>query len=182
MVRFCVYSHREQSLETKLKGKARKQARPVAVAHKQNSKYVATFASSRKVARNSCPPPSERKYHLPRQILVEVPRERKFGDFSSNIALVLAKQVKANPRQLAAELQKTWQPQTPSPQLQQQDQASSIGLSQTQLGKKHSLKIIQADSNWIFRDLGQGKAVNVEICLCQSYGPANSRTRPRSPS
>ena len=37
-------------------------------------------------------------------ILVEVPRERKFGDFSSNVALVLAKQVGENPRALASAL------------------------------------------------------------------------------
>ncbi|NTW52263.1 MAG: arginine--tRNA ligase [Chlorobiaceae bacterium] len=39
-----------------------------------------------------------------KDILIEKPTEKKFGDFSTNIALLLAKELKRSPRDLAAEL------------------------------------------------------------------------------
>lgn len=38
------------------------------------------------------------------EIQLEKPADSKFGDFSTNIALVLAKECKKNPRQLAEEI------------------------------------------------------------------------------
>jgi arginyl-tRNA synthetase len=39
-----------------------------------------------------------------REIQIEKPSDKKFGDFSTNIAFLLAKEMKRNPRELAAEL------------------------------------------------------------------------------
>ena len=105
------------------------------------------------------------------QILVEVPRERKFGDFSSNIALVLAKQVKANPRQLAAELAEDLAA-TDTIATASAAGPGFINWTLTDAAWQKTLaEIIQADSNWIFRDLGQGKAVNVEFVSANPTGP-----------
>lgn len=44
---------------------------------------------------------SEMGYEWPAKATIEPPKDRKFGDFAANIALVLAKQAHMNPRELA---------------------------------------------------------------------------------
>ena len=105
------------------------------------------------------------------QILIEVPRERKFGDFSSNIALVLAKQVKANPRQLAAELAEDLVG------VEGVASASAAGpgfinWTLTDTAWQETLAdIVSADASWMFRNLGSGAAVNVEFVSANPTGP-----------
>lgn len=48
----------------------------------------------------------ELQYQCLPSYIIEVPREKSHGDFASNIALLLTKEAKKNPRQIAEALQR----------------------------------------------------------------------------
>ena len=41
----------------------------------------------------------------PKEVKIEHPNDNQFGDYSTNIALIMAKKLKQNPRKLAEEMQ-----------------------------------------------------------------------------
>ena len=108
---------------------------------------------------------------VPGRILVEEPREAKFGDFSSNLALVLAPKLGRKPRELAEALAEG---------MAAREEVAQAGVAGpgflnwrlTAPAWQEVLRaVLSAPSPWPFRNLGEGKGVNVEFVSANPTGP-----------
>lgn len=104
-------------------------------------------------------------------IIVEVPKNRGFGDFSTNAAMVLAKPMKSNPREIAAKIITS---------LEEIDEIESVevaGPGFINIRIKSSLwdallqSVIQNAKDYGRSDYGKQQKVNVEFLSANPTGP-----------
>lgn len=108
----------------------------------------------------------------PEQATVEPPRDKRFGDLACNAAMMLAKQAKTNPRQLAEELKDRI--------LAAHEEISTIevagpGFLNFTLGQSFwsSLlpRVLEAGEEYGRTDVGGGRKVQVEFVSANPTGP-----------
>ncbi len=106
-------------------------------------------------------------------IVVEVPKNRSFGDFSTNVAMVLASELKKNPREIANSL---------VPYLEQID-----GIQQVSVAGPGFININVNDAIWNNlvndilahsdeygnSDVGNGEKINIEFLSANPTGPVH---------
>jgi arginyl-tRNA synthetase len=106
--------------------------------------------------------------------IIEMTRDRKFGDYATNVAMVLASKQAENPRQLAEKI---------AQRINQADGAGFvadvavagpgfINLTMTPLYWSHILKKVLADGPGFGRsDIGKGQRIQVEFVSANPTGP-----------
>ena len=106
--------------------------------------------------------------------IIEMTRDRKFGDYATNVAMVLASKQGGNPRQLAEKI---------AQRVSQADGAGFvadvavagpgfINLTMTPLYWSHILKEVLADGPGFVRsDIGKGQKIQVEFVSANPTGP-----------
>jgi arginyl-tRNA synthetase len=107
----------------------------------------------------------------PDQIVVERPKSRDHGDYATNVALVLAKKVGRNPRELATELARVL---ATAPGIAQVDVAGpgfvNITLDAAAQGEVVRLTVTQGDAYGHSQTLA-GCSINVEFISANPTGP-----------
>jgi arginyl-tRNA synthetase len=105
------------------------------------------------------------------QIQVEVTKDEKFGDFSSNIAMVLAKQAKQSPRAIAEKIIQA----LPEDSLLQKVTIAGPGFINFFLSQDASLAVIrdalEQKEQFGRGDAGFGKKVHIEFVSANPTGP-----------
>jgi arginyl-tRNA synthetase len=103
---------------------------------------------------------------------VEPPAEEAFGDFSSNIAMVLAKKLKRNPMELAEEI---------AGKLRESDLVEKVeikkpGFINLFVPKQVFVDCIPSmlDKNFGKSDLGKGRSINIEYVSANPTGPIHA--------
>lgn len=105
------------------------------------------------------------------RLSVEAPRDKSHGDIATNVAMILSKQAKANPRELATMI---------SEKLSAHDDLEQVeiagpGFINMRLSdgfwQKRLLEILTAGSDYGTSDMGQGDKVNVEYVSANPTGP-----------
>ncbi len=105
-------------------------------------------------------------------IQVEVPREKERGDFSSNIAMVLAKQARKNPVAVAKEIVKNADYEGTYVQDLEIAGPGFINFHLTNLWLYKTVEIIHKEKeNYGRVDIGEGKKVMVEFVSANPTGP-----------
>ena len=106
--------------------------------------------------------------------MVELTRDREFGDYATNIAMVLASRLKTSPRELAEEL---------IPRIREVDGGSYIreiktagpgfiNVTMTDLFWSGKLRAVMTDGEKYARsDLGRGRKIQVEFVSANPTGP-----------
>ncbi|MCL2474502.1 MAG: arginine--tRNA ligase, partial [Alphaproteobacteria bacterium] len=103
--------------------------------------------------------------------VVELPKEKGHGDISSNIAMVLSKQAKLAPREIALQLK---------PLLEKHDFISSIDIAgpgfinfnfKDSVWQKEVLEILRQGLSYGDSDMGKGRKINVEFVSANPTGP-----------
>ncbi len=118
-----------------------------------------------------------RKYTQVKSIRFDVskPREKSFGDFATNVAMVAAKQLRIDPMEIAEAI---------APELRSCDviedasvaRPGFINITLTRrayLDKLADILSTQDDEAYGYADLGQGKRVQVEFVSANPTGPLN---------
>lgn len=108
---------------------------------------------------------------LPESIIIERARDRKHGDFACNIALVLAKQARSNPRELAAKIA-TALPR--SEKVEKVDIAGPGFINFTMAAgafRAVVADILAAGNEYGRSTIGAGKQVQVEFVSANPTGP-----------
>ena len=105
------------------------------------------------------------------RIVVEVPRNREFGDFATNVAMVLAKTLKKNPMVIAEELL----PILSDYPLLEKATAEKPGFINFVLVKDVSAiiltRIAEEDASYGTSNIGKGKRVLIEFVSANPTGP-----------
>jgi arginyl-tRNA synthetase len=106
------------------------------------------------------------------EFVLERPRDAGHGDLATNLAMVLAKRERANPRQTA---QRVLQELQLSPELVERTEIAGPGfinfwLARDQLATAHRL-ILEAGSHYGRSTVGAGLRVNVEFVSANPTGP-----------
>ena len=102
-------------------------------------------------------------------VLIDRPKQASHGDFASNLALLLAKPLKANPRDLAARLVREL---PPSPWLEKVDIAGAgfINFTLTAAAKTQVVgEILSAGAAYGCGQMGGGRKVQVEVFRSSSF-------------
>ena len=104
-------------------------------------------------------------------IQIERTRDQAHGDFACNIAMVLAKQAKTNPRELASALLEN----LPGSEIIDHVEIAGPGFINFFLSKQSRLdvisKILQAGKNYGRSEFGSGKSILVEFVSANPTGP-----------
>lgn len=104
-------------------------------------------------------------------IQIERTRDQEHGDFACNIAMVLAKQAKTNPRELASALLEN----LPGSEFIDHVEIAGPGFINFFLSKQSRLdvisKILQAGKNYGRSEFGSGKSILVEFVSANPTGP-----------
>lgn len=104
-------------------------------------------------------------------IQIERTRDQAHGDFACNIAMVLAKQAKINPRELASALLEN----LPGSEIIDRVEIAGPGFINFFLSKQSRLnvisKILQAGKNYGRSEFGSGKSILVEFVSANPTGP-----------
>ena len=104
-------------------------------------------------------------------IQIERTRDQAHGDFACNIAMVLAKQAKTNPRELASALLEN----LPGSEFIDHVEIAGPGFINFFLSKQSRLdvisKILQAGKNYGRSEFGSGKSILVEFVSANPTGP-----------
>jgi len=104
-------------------------------------------------------------------VVLERPRQAQHGDYSCNVALQLAKSLRARPRDIAEALVRAL---PPSPYLEKAEVAGAgfINLHLTRDFKQHTARrILEAGARYGESALGQRKKVQVEFVSANPTGP-----------
>ncbi len=108
----------------------------------------------------------------PAEITVERPRDPTHGDWSTSLALALAKSLRRPPRALAEELAAGW---NPDPELVAEVSVAGAGFVNFRLRPDflaHSLReILRRPEDYLRSDDGRGRPVNVEFVSSNPTGP-----------
>ena len=113
---------------------------------------------------------TQKKLEWTDKIIIEPPKEAAFGDLASNVALVLAKQIKTSPRKLAEELQA----ELATAELEKIEVAGPGFLNFT--FQKSWLQqivplILQNGTDYGRLTIGQGKKIQIEYVSANPTGP-----------
>ncbi len=104
-------------------------------------------------------------------IQIERTRDQEHGDFACNIAMVLAKQAKTNPRELASALLEN----LPDSEIIDRVEIAGPGFINFFLSKQSRLdvisKILQPGKNYGRSEFGSGKSILVEFVSANPTGP-----------
>ncbi len=104
--------------------------------------------------------------------IFEKPKQKQFGDLSTNIALILAGILKTNPRQIAAEIDSYI---SKNPQYIDKIEIAGPGFLNffisTDSYSNHLLEIIQQKENYGRSDMGKGVKTQVEFISANPTGP-----------
>lgn len=110
-------------------------------------------------------------YKVPADLVVEYPREEKYGDYASNVAMVLARQLKKNPLEIAEKIAE----QLKKEKLLEKIAVAKPGfinfyLSREAYGDKLQ-RILQEKGGYGKSTLGKSLKVNVEFISANPTGP-----------
>jgi len=106
-------------------------------------------------------------------IVVEVPKNRDFGDFSTNVAMVLSKDLKKNPREIANLL---------CPYIKDISEITDVSVAgpgfinmnvSAKLWENLVKNILVAPQEYGNSDMGQGEKINVEFLSANPTGPVH---------
>ena len=106
-------------------------------------------------------------------VVVEVPKIREFGDFATNVAMVLARELKKNPRDIANML---------LPYLEQIDGINSVSIAgpgfininiDNTLWEQLIDSILSDPDTYGDTDLGGGEKINIEFLSANPTGPVH---------
>ncbi|MFT5425101.1 MAG: arginyl-tRNA synthetase [Gammaproteobacteria bacterium] len=104
-------------------------------------------------------------------IQIERTRDQTHGDFACNIAMVLAKQAKSNPRELASALLEN----LPASEMIDRVEIAGPGFINFFLSKQSRLnvisKVLQSGSNYGRSEFGSGQSILVEFVSANPTGP-----------
>lgn len=113
----------------------------------------------------------EYSFNLPDTVHLERPREKQHGDFASNIALVLAKQIGCKPREIAEKIVANLQPS----EWIQEVTLAGPGFINIKLTSKawHSIisDILAAKELYGHSQVGEGRAIHIEFVSSNPTGP-----------
>ena len=102
---------------------------------------------------------------------VEIPKEKKFGDYSTNIAMVLTKKMKKNPREIANDLVEKLK----NFEIFEKIEIAGPGFINFFINKDSWLKlfkeIYETGEKYFKMDIGNGKKVLVEFVSANPTGP-----------
>lgn len=101
---------------------------------------------------------------------LQAPEHKNFGDYSTNIALILASKIKKSPKEIAIEVKKNIKPD-----IFGKIEIAGPGFLNLFLSEKYLLKkldqIIKEGEDFGFLDFGKGKKVQVEFVSANPTGP-----------
>ena len=104
-------------------------------------------------------------------ITVEKPKDESFGELSTNVSMVLAKQADIKPRDLASYLIKILK----KDQMIESAQIAGPGFINFIIYKQFWIKLIKKiledDERFGFKNIGKGKTVNIEFVSANPTGP-----------
>ena len=104
-------------------------------------------------------------------IIVEKPKDESFGELSTNVSMVLAKQADIKPRDLAGYLIKILK----KDQMIESAQIAGPGFINFIIYKQFWIKLIKKiledDERFGFKNIGKGKTVNIEFVSANPTGP-----------
>jgi len=105
------------------------------------------------------------------KIAIDPPRDEKYGDFSTNAAMILSKIVKKNPKELAKNIKNILEQ---SPEITHTEVAGPGFLNFSLHPKEwlNQIKVIkQQQSNYGLNDSGKSQIVNIEFVSANPTGP-----------
>ncbi|CAG0974139.1 partial Arginine--tRNA ligase, partial [Gammaproteobacteria bacterium] len=104
-------------------------------------------------------------------IVLERPKSADHGDFATNLAMMLARSLKQNPRAIAEQLIQA----LPASAYVAKTEIAGAGFINFFLnaGAKHAVvgSILKAGADWGRHDVGQGRKVQVEFVSANPTGP-----------
>ena len=109
---------------------------------------------------------------------IEVPRDRRHGDYATNAALLLAKQVGGNPREIAQRLIEAFPPE---PDRIARLDVAGPGFINITLAWPWKRALVSTITDWGHhgqQTLGAGKRINVEFVSANPTGPLHVGTGP----
>ncbi len=113
------------------------------------------------------------------EIKVEIPREKNFGDYSTNVPFLLAKKLKQNPAQIAEDLAKKIEAKKPDFLEKVKVEKGFINFYlKSEWLQKQVIEILNQKEKYGSNNLGQNKKVQVEFISANPTGPltiGNSR-------
>ena len=104
-------------------------------------------------------------------ITVEKPKDESFGELSTNVSMVLAKQANIKPRNLAGYLIKILKKDTMIESAQIAGPGFINFIIYKQFWIKLIKKILEDDERFGFKNIGKGKTVNIEFVSANPTGP-----------
>ncbi len=106
------------------------------------------------------------------EILIEIPENREHGDYSSNIAFLLAKTLKKSPQIIAEDLAKKLNSQKIPDFLKIEAAGGFVNFFLSSECLKHQLKeILKKKNKYGFSEQNAGKTINVEFISANPTGP-----------
>ncbi len=109
----------------------------------------------------------------PERVIIEAPREKKFGDLATNIAMVLAKEVKKNPREIAEDIKEKIEDKS----LEEIEKIVVAGPGflnfyfSCSVWHKILLDVLEKQSTFGKSDIGKDKRALVEYVSANPTGP-----------
>ena len=104
-------------------------------------------------------------------ITVEKPKDESFGELSTNVSMVLAKQASIKPRDLAGYLIKILKKDTMIESAQIAGPGFINFIIYKQFWIKLIKKILEDGEKFGFKNIGKGKTVNIEFVSANPTGP-----------
>jgi arginyl-tRNA synthetase len=120
---------------------------------------------------------SEMGMPWPDKTVIEPPKDKRFGDLATNVAMVLAGQTRSNPRELAVRLSQallSHGPEIASPEIISVDVAGPGFLNITfspDFWRRTVSEVQDAGARYGASNMGAGKKVNVEYVSANPTGP-----------
>lgn len=115
---------------------------------------------------------SEEGLPWPDKAVVEPPKDKRFGDLTTNVAMVLAKEVGTNPRELAARLARTLTDRDPELASAEVAGPGFLNFAFTpEFWLRTVPEILSKQDRFGAVDIGQGRKVNVEYVSANPTGP-----------
>jgi arginyl-tRNA synthetase len=115
---------------------------------------------------------AERGLAWPEKATIEPPKDKKFGDLATNLAMVLAKQAKKSPREIATELSEHVQSRSEAISEVQVAGPGFVNVFFTPAFWQQTVLDVKAGGEKYGRtDLGRGKRVQVEYVSANPTGP-----------
>ncbi len=115
---------------------------------------------------------AEKGWQWPEKAVIEPPKDRKFGDMSANVAMLLAGQARKNPRELAQELAEAVEAGDPDIVRAEVAGPGFLNVHYSLDFWKKTIRLIEEQAERFgFSDMGKGRKVQVEYVSANPTGP-----------